>query len=246
MAFEPIKKGAVAEEIAQQLLSLIKTKQLNPGDKLPPERELAATLQVSRPSLREALRALSIMNVIEMRQGDGTYVSPLEAEQLVDHLDFVLSLDDSTFIQLFEARKIIEVGIVALAAARISDKQIADLEANLERATQSVDDPESFLKIDLALHETITRAANNPILTRIMASISQLAIASRSRTVAITAVRQKTVTDHRAIVAALKQHDPIAAQKAMLNHLSNVEHRLQLLIESQELPVSRHDLAESD
>ncbi|MCB0245489.1 MAG: FadR family transcriptional regulator, partial [Anaerolineae bacterium] len=73
--FEPVRKSAIAEEISARLLSLIQEKQLKPGDKLPPERELAATMQVSRPSLREALRALSMMNVVEIRQGDGTYVT---------------------------------------------------------------------------------------------------------------------------------------------------------------------------
>ena len=127
-AIEPIKKSAISEEISSRLLLMIREKQLSPGEKLPPERELAAMLNVSRPSLREALRALAIMNVIEMRQGDGTYITSLEPELLVEHLDFVLSLDDSTFLQLFEARKIVEVGIASLAAQRITDRQIQELE----------------------------------------------------------------------------------------------------------------------
>ena len=92
MAFGPVKKNAIAEEIIARLLGLIRDRQLQPGDKLPPERELAAMLGVSRPSLREALRALSVMNVLEMRQGDGTYVSSLEPDLLVEHLGFVLSI----------------------------------------------------------------------------------------------------------------------------------------------------------
>ncbi|MCB0176501.1 MAG: FadR family transcriptional regulator, partial [Anaerolineae bacterium] len=96
--------------IARRLMTLLKEKQLKPGDKLPPERELAAMMQVSRPSLREGLRALSMMNVLEIRQGDGTYVTSLDPELLVEQLSLVLALDDSTLLQLFEARKILEVG----------------------------------------------------------------------------------------------------------------------------------------
>jgi GntR family transcriptional repressor for pyruvate dehydrogenase complex len=239
MSFGSIKKSAIAEEILARLLDLIKERELRPGDKLPPERELAAMMDVSRPSLREALRALSIMNIIEIRQGDGTYVTSLEPELLVEHLDFVFALDDSTFVQLFEARKILEVGIVALAAQRITAEQIAELEACLARSVENTDDPQAFLETDLELHNLITRAANNPILSRMMASISQLGLASRSRTTAIPGVVQKTVDDHRAIVAALKARDADAARQAMLDHLNNVEARLKQLIDSHEMSSSR-------
>ena len=128
--FEPIKRSGLAEEISTRLISLIKEKLLQPGDKQPPERELAAMLNVSRPSLREALRALAILNIIEIRQGDGTYVSSLDTELLVEHLDLIFSLDDSTILQLFEVRKIFEPEIAALAAARITADQIQAMEAN--------------------------------------------------------------------------------------------------------------------
>jgi GntR family transcriptional repressor for pyruvate dehydrogenase complex len=222
MTFGTFKRSAIAEEISTRLLSLIQEKRLRPGDKLPPERELAAMMQVSRPSLREALRALSIMKVIEIRQGSGAYVTSLEPSLLVEHLDFVFSLDTSTFLELAEARKIIEVGIVALAAERITDEQIAELEACVAEAAKSVDDYQAFLEADLKLHELITEAACNPILSRVMASISKLSLASRSRTTSIPGIREETVEDHRAIVAALKARDPEAARQAMFRHLEKV------------------------
>ena len=224
--FGTVEKDTLWEQIAARLLSMLKEKQLRPGDKLPPERELAAMMQVSRPSLREALRALSMMNVLEIRQGAGTFVSSLEPELLVEHLDFVLSLDDSTFIKLFEARKIIEVGIVGLAAERITAAEITDLEAGLGRSQETVGEPSAFLQADVDLHRKITQAAQNPILSRIIDSIGKLSFASRQRTVEIAGVREQTIRDHQAIVAALKAHDPEAARQAMLQHLSNVEQRL--------------------
>lgn len=230
--FGTFEKDTLWEQIAARLLLMLKEKQLRPGDKLPPERELAAMMQVSRPSLREALRALSMMNVLEIRQGAGTFVSSLEPELLVEHLDFVLSLDDSTFIKLFEARKILEVGIVALAAERITAEELVELEVGLIKSQEAVDDPGAFLQADVDLHKKITQAAQNPILTRIIDSIGRLSFASRQRTVEISGIREQTIEDHRAIVGALKGRDPEAAQQAMLQHLDNVEQRLKRLASS--------------
>ncbi len=226
MSFEAIKRSALAEEISAKLLDLIKEKQLRPGDKLPPERELATMMKVSRPSLREALRALSIMNVVEIRQGNGTYVTSLDPQLLVEHLDFVFSLDDSTFLQLLEARRIVEVGLVGLAAERISDEQIAELDIFLAQSVESARDSQAALEADLVLHAHITEAAANPILARFMASISQLGLASRRRTIEIPGVAEQAAQDHRAIVAALKARDPEAARRAMLAHLDNIDRRL--------------------
>lgn len=226
MTFDRLKKSALAEEIVANLLTLIKERRLQAGDRLPPERELAAMLGVSRPSLREALRALSVMNVIEMRQGDGTYVTSLDPQDLVEHLGFVFSLDDSTFSQLLEARRVVEPGLAAIAAQRITDEQLERLDAYLDQSQHAVGDSHAFLEADLALHELITESAGNPILTRFMASISQLGRASRLLTVEIPGVPEQAAEAHRAIVAALKARDPEAAREAMTQHLNMLTERL--------------------
>jgi GntR family transcriptional repressor for pyruvate dehydrogenase complex len=224
--FETLKRDVLSEKIAHSLLNLIKEKQLRPGDRLPPERELAAIMKVSRPSLREALRALQIMNIIDNRQGSGTYVTSLEPERLVEHLDIIFTLNDSTYIELFQARKILEAGIAELAAHTISADEIADLEACLERAREALNDPEDFLEIDLELHRKILEATGNKILSLFMRSISQLSILSRRRTAEHFDVRRQTIEDHRVIVQALKSRDPVASRQAMLGHLSHVEVRM--------------------
>ena len=225
-AFSPLQKQqTVAEAISAEILDLLRQKELKSGDKLPPERELAEMLGVSRPSLREALRALSIMKVIDMRQGDGTYVSALNPEELVEHLEFVFMLDDSTMLQLFEARKIVEVGNVSLAAERISDEEMAALRACLEKSERSIDDPEAFMQADIELHEIITRAAGNPLLGRFMASIGTLSRASRHKTTHMAGVTETAVEDHRQIVNAVEGHDSQAASAAMLRHLEHVEQK---------------------
>ena len=120
--YEELRKDVLSERIAHSLLNLIKEKQLRPGDRLPPERELAAMMKVSRPSLREALRALQIMNIIDNRQGSGTYITSLEPERLIEHLDIIFTLNDTTYSELFEARKILEAGVAGLAARDITDE----------------------------------------------------------------------------------------------------------------------------
>jgi len=226
MVFESIIKESLAEEIARRLLFMIQAKKLNPGEKLPPERELAAALGVSRPPLREALRALAIMNIIDIRQGDGTYISSLSLDQLLEPLDFVFSLDDSTYMQLFDARKILEVGITALAAPKVTHEDIVDLEKIISKSKACIDNHAKFLQYDLDLHNKIIVIAQNPILSRLMLSISQLGISSRRRTVNIPGVPQKTIADHNRIVDALKKRDPELARRAMEDHLNHVENRL--------------------
>lgn len=223
---DPIRKRSIAEEISERILKMLRDRKLRPGDKLPPERELADMLGVSRPSLREALRALSLMNIIEIRQGDGTYVSSLDPDQLFDHLEFVFDLDESTLLQLFEARKVVEVGCVGLAAKLITEAQLAELELIVQQSAATVGNAEEFLAADLALHKVVTEASHNPMLIRFMASINQLGMVSRRITGSSAAVRQQSIQDHKRIVAALKAGDPEAAREAMLNHLNNVEKSL--------------------
>ncbi|MCL4264912.1 MAG: FadR family transcriptional regulator [Anaerolineae bacterium] len=232
--FGTVERAALPEQITERILHMIKERQLRPGDKLPAERELAAMMNVGRPALREALRALAMMNVIEIRQGAGAYVTELETAQLVQHLDFVFSLNDAAILDLFDARKIVEVGIIELAAQRITDDEIVELEACLEESIQSMHDAELFLLADLELHTQITRAARNPILNRLMESIHQLGLVSRRRTGHLPGVTEQSTADHQRIVAALASRDPVAARAAMLAHLENVEEKLKRLAEMNE------------
>ncbi len=221
--FGAVKKSALSEDIVQRLLTLIRERELHPGEKLPPERELAGLMGVSRPSLREALRALSIMNVLEIRQGDGAYVSSLEPNLLMAHLDFVFALTDSTFLELFEARKILEPGIVAMAATRINAVELEQLEACYHQSLDHLEDRAQFVAADITLHDLIAQAAKNSILERFMAGLRQLGQVSRQRTVERPGVPQQSVQDHRAIIDALHERDPMAASQAMRRHLDHVE-----------------------
>jgi GntR family transcriptional regulator, transcriptional repressor for pyruvate dehydrogenase complex len=214
------------ERIASRLVSLIAERHLRPGDKLPPERELAAAMQVSRPSLREALRALAMLNIVEIRQGSGTYVASLRPEVLVEHFDFVFALDDATFAELLETRKMLEPGLAAAAAAHATEDDLDRLRSWKARSDASTDDPDAFLEADLELHQIITAAAHNQILARFMASLTRLGTASRRRTGALPGVRTQSLQDHQAIVDALLRREPEAAATMMRQHLENIQSSL--------------------
>ena len=224
--FGTLQKDSLSQKIVDRLLSLIKEKQLKPGDRLPPERELAVSMGVSRPSLREALRALSIMNIIENRQGSGTYITSLEPDRLVEHLDFIIALNDQSFLDLFQARKILEVGLVSLAAQNIREDELSALKLCLARTAHEIDDPEIFLQCDLEMHQRIIDAARNQILSLFMKSINDLNIASRRRTGESRKLREQTLKDHRVILTALQAHNANLAAQAMRDHLDHVEQHL--------------------
>ena len=163
--FAVVSRSTLPEEIANRLLTQIREQELRPGDKLPAERNLARMMDVSRPVVREALRALALMRVVDIRQGDGTYITSLEPRQLIAHLDFVFSKDSVALVQLLEARRVVEAGNVRLAALRITESEVAELEELVLSLADCIDDPDRFSELDIALHDAVCAAANNFLLS---------------------------------------------------------------------------------
>ncbi len=224
--FTVIPRSTLPEEVANRLLTLIKERELRPGAKLPAERNLARMMEVGRPAVREALRALALMRVVDIRQGDGTYITSLEPSQLIAHLDFVFPKDSVALVQLLEARRVIEAGNARLAASRVTDSQIAALGDLVIALENSIDDLDRFSQLDIALHEAVCAAANNFLLSQFMKIVSALGKVSRERTGGLREVREAALRDQRRIVDALRAHNPDAAQRAMLDHLDHVEQGL--------------------
>ncbi len=220
--FAVVRRSTLPEEIADRLLALIRAQELRPGDKLPSERALAATMEVSRPVLREALRALAIMKVVDIRPGAGTYITSLEPRQLVSHLDLVFSKDSVALAQLLEARRVVEVGNARLAALRIDAPRLAELDRLLRDLARAVEDAGRFSELDITFHDIICAAAGNFVLGQFMTVIDTLGKVSRERTGASRSVRKRMLQDHRRITAALRGHDPDAAATTMQTHLDHV------------------------
>jgi len=218
-----VKKNNTMEIIVANLIDLIKERSLKPGDKLPPERELSAVMHVSRPSLREALKALQLINIIDIRQGAGAFVKNLEPQNIVEHLDIVFSLDSSLYHDLYNARRVLESSIAKIAAEMITEQELNAIEENVRQAANAVNDPEKFLELDYELHNLILLASKNRILPVFMQSITKLNLIVREKSNSNLSIRKRSVVDHQKILDALKNRDPQSAATAMENHLTNVE-----------------------
>jgi GntR family transcriptional repressor for pyruvate dehydrogenase complex len=227
-----IHREAISDQITERILSLIRENQLRPGDKLPPERELSSLMGVSRATVREALRSLAMMNVIELRHGSGTFVTSLEPQLLVENFALVFSLSDHSFLQLIEAREVIEPGATALAAQRITEEEIGVLEDILKRSEECLKNtPEEFPQLDIEFHAKIAEYSGNVLLMRIMQAITQMSIASSQRTASTdigysTRRIQRAIRMHTDILEAIKAHDANAARQRMFDHLYSVEETL--------------------
>lgn len=220
--FEAIERELLSHKVARLVIQLIAEEKLKPGDRLPPERELAQQLKVGRPAVREAVRALQMLNIIEVRQGKGTYVSSLEPVSLIKPYALMFSIGGGGMVHLFEARNILETGIAAIAAERATDQQVEGLKRCLDEAREAIDNPTRFLELDIELHSKIVDAATNPVLKNIMAGLEDVLRTSRELTVTLRSIREHSLREHEQIVAALEGKDSATAARIMAEHLDFV------------------------
>jgi GntR family transcriptional regulator, transcriptional repressor for pyruvate dehydrogenase complex len=213
-----VTRSAAASRAVAHIQELVQNGDLAPGERLPSERELARTLGVSRSTLREAIRALVVMNILVSRHGDGTYVSSLEPALLSAPFTFALDTRPALREHLFEARRALETACARLAAERISDEELEELDGLAATASE----PDELIDRDVELHTAIARATRNPILLALMGSIGTLALESRRASAPLPGQAARSRRDHRGIIAALRRHDPDAAAEAMDRHLTSV------------------------
>ena len=215
-------KPSASERVAERLMALIASGNIAPGDKLPSEAELTKALHVSRPVVREALRGLAMLGVVESKQGGGCYVTDLKPNRLMAPLSFVLSLQDYSLDSLFAARTVIDCGIAAGAARNVTPAQLERFNELVEVAYQSVHDPVAFRLADSEFHELLGTACDNPFLDRVSRSLYGLAIDQRRKASEMPGVLDQSARDHDAIVKALAGHDPEAAEAAMAAHVDHI------------------------
>jgi GntR family transcriptional repressor for pyruvate dehydrogenase complex len=220
-----LKGRGTVERIVANIITLIREGNLLEGDKLPAERQLCEMIGISRPILRQALKALQVMNIIDIRQGAGAYIRNLEPKDIVEHLDIVFHLDSSLYHDLYEARRILEPGFAGIAVEHITEAEIIAIEENIRAAEICIDDEKAFLEKDLELHEMIIKASGNRVLPVFMQSINKLTLLARHKSNANVNIRRNTINDHQMILTALKNRDSAGAVKAMADHIANVEKR---------------------
>lgn len=222
------RKGDRAPSVTDDAIDKIRERIVSgawgPGDRLPRESELAAELGLSRNSLREAVRALSQLRVLEVRQGDGTYVSSLEPGLLLESTGFVSHLLlGETELELYEVRRILEAAAAALAASRIDTGEKVELTESLERM-RAANTVEELVEADVAFHAVVARAAGNPVLSSLLASLATRTMRARlwhGRTA--DDALDETREEHRRIYEAIMASDPELARAAATAHIASSE-----------------------
>lgn len=220
--FTPIDRVSVAEQVARNLLDLIRSGSVRPGQQLPTERELAATLQVSRPSVREAVRGLQILGVVKARQGGGLFVTSLQAAEILAPLQMLITLTEENFEALHESRVVVEGAVGRLLAQKISVPTIVRLRKMVEIQHGLVDNAVAFRVSDMEFHRTLGAALENPFLDRIAESLYVLGIGYRKIAWETPAVLSRSVKDHENIIAALETRNPEVIADAMVRHMRSV------------------------
>ena len=221
--FKPVKKTRIHEEIVFKIKDMIEQGKLKTGDQLPTERELAEAFKVSRPSVREALRALESQGFLVSRQGDGTYVSQQPIELLIEPFASVILKEKFDQLELFEMRRLIEPQLAYLAAERATPAEIAEMEQLLYIQEQELANSETGPTPEKTLHDILFRAAKNKILISIMDSLMDSLAESRDKYLQLEGRPQKSLARHKDILAAIKIGDGELAANMMREHLEETE-----------------------
>jgi GntR family transcriptional repressor for pyruvate dehydrogenase complex len=223
----------VTDRAIARIQELILAGELKPGARLPPENELAAQLGVGRSSIREAVKALALIRVVDVRQGDGTYVTSLEPHLLLEGVGFAVDLvQDDSILEVVEVRRLFEPVATGLAAERIDDEALARLESHVEGMEQANGDQEQLLRCDQLFHATVFEATGNPTLMSILQGLSSRTVRARIwRGVIVGEAAAQTTREHRAIHQALARHDRPLAEAAALLHVSTSEQWLREMLE---------------
>jgi GntR family transcriptional regulator, transcriptional repressor for pyruvate dehydrogenase complex len=218
---------AVTDVAILKIKEMIVSGELSPGSRLPPEKELSESLGLSRNSLREAVKALEVIRVLDVRRGDGTYVTSLEPRLLLEALSFVVDLHrDDSVLEVLAVRRMLEPQVAALACRSITEEQLAEIEQQLAAVDEDAD-VEGLVAHDIAFHHLIAASTGNAYLTSLLDSLSSHTVRARVwRGITEGGSVARTIGEHRAILDAVRQRNAELAQALMIAHVSGVEHWL--------------------
>ncbi|MEV6878037.1 FadR/GntR family transcriptional regulator [Amycolatopsis sp. NPDC051128] len=216
---------SLTDEAIDRIRGFVQSGRFPAGSKLPPEQELATELGISRSPMREAVKALTLARVLEIRRGDGTYVTSLAPSLLLEGLGSAVALmGGGSVLELTEVRRLLEPAATGLAATRITDEQLAGVAELLDAMHDAVDDVERLTVLDAAFHRTVTAATGNETLTTLLDGISSRTLRARVwRGTVDRGVTGTTLAQHRAIYTALANRDPGVATAAALMHVDTSE-----------------------
>lgn len=220
-SIEPERRGTTSEEVIFQLREMIHRGDLRPGDRLPPERDLAKLLGVSRPTLRAGIHSLAAVGILQSRQGAGTFVVKADGPPSLDSspLRLMASLHGFTSAEMFEARQALEMAVAGLAAERATSDHMATMSEEIAGMYASLEEHEQFLVHDMCFHQTVAAASGNRILSALMNMVATILFEVRRKTVDRAHDLKESAEMHRQIYRAIRERNSEAARSAMRDHL---------------------------
>jgi GntR family transcriptional repressor for pyruvate dehydrogenase complex len=218
--------GTPVSAVAKRLLEIFTRGDIEPGTRLPPERQLATTLGVGRSAVREALAALEILGIVEVRPGSGTYLRGATSELLPQTLSWGLMIGAPRTIELIEVRGALEIYAARLAALRISDEALERLGRHVEEMRANATNLKAFVEADLQFHAELARSIDNTVLLDLLSSIRSLLRVWVDRAVQQPEEANAAIDEHTAVYAAIASRDPDAAASAMAVHMNTAGARL--------------------
>jgi len=225
---KPVEKFVLIDIIIEKIEKLIESGDLNPGDFLPGERILSEKLGVSRTSLRQALKALNVMGVLEIVPGKKTYIKESFSDILTNPFKFIKAVHAIKIDELFEARCVLEEGFVQMAAKKADSKDIAQIKSYIDDAEKNIENKNEFVYSEFKFHQYIFEVADNKVLNAVMNSLNELLLVLEKFEKDYLDLSDRTLSlqQHKEIYDSIKAKDPGRARTAMHKHLNTMESRL--------------------
>jgi len=232
---------ALTDEAIAKIRNMIRSGELPPGTRLPPEQQLAAQMGLSRSGVREAVKALETARVLDVRRGDGTYVTSLAPRLLLEGLGFAVELlREDSVLEVMEVRRLLEPAATGMAAVRMSDAALDELGGILEDMRTAADDPEQLVQYDIAFHRAVVAATGNETLTSLLDGLSGRTVRARVwRGLIEGNAAHVTLDEHRAIYRALRARDQALAYASALVHVNTSESWLRTVVADRSADASR-------
>jgi GntR family transcriptional repressor for pyruvate dehydrogenase complex len=226
MGLSPVARQSTVGAVAKRLLDHLTTGDFEPGTRLPPERSLATSLGVGRSTLREAMAALDVLGIIEVRPGSGAYLTSASAEVMPQAITWSLMLGQPRTQDLVEVREHLEVLTAKLAAARATDDDISRLEKHVVGMREAKSDVDAFVAADMAFHFEIAQIADNSVLQDILQSVSSLLREWFDRTLRVPGTIEATLVEHEAVFEAIRDRSAELAESRMKELMDIADVRL--------------------
>jgi len=234
--YKTIKQKRLSSEVVNQITDLILQNHLQPGDKLPPERQLAEELGISRTALREAMKALEERGLVEVKQGSGTFVCSPSFEVVSDSLSLLLQTNMARYLELMEVRGILDVEMAGRLAQEATEEDIERLGERIARMWQVLDSPEEFVQEDVAFHIEFYQAMKNELLLTIMQPVMELLVEAMGITFEAPGSAESSLRRHEKLVERIRARDTEGARSAMGEIISRGVERLKEALQEKGIP----------